>query len=355
MAKTINSTQRKDIELQIKNKNFSKIYLLSGEEAFYIDYLTDKIINSSISEEEKDFNLSVYYGSDVKMSEVVLACRRYPMMAERQVVVLKEAQSWKSLPGVNEKREFEILESYAKQPTPTTILIVCYKGSTIKSAGLTKALTNTIIDGNPVGTIFESKALTEYNITGAINEYVRLVGCTIDDKANSMLAEYVGCDMSHIAKEVDKLKLISPNGVRITPEMVEKNIGASKDYNNFEFIKAIASRDVAKTFKIANYFKSNSRKNPTAVTTALLFNLFSNLLIAYYARTTDERVLMEQLRFKTPYQLKDIHLAKSKYNARQTFNIICFIRDFDAKSKGVGSNKNEYELLEELCYKIFSC
>ena len=354
MAKTeTNSLQQ--LEQDIKKKKFTPIYLLSGEEAFYIDRITDLIVANGLSEDERDFNLSIRYGSDVKMSEIVLNCRQYPMMAERQIIVLKEAQVWKSMPGVNEKKEFEILESYAKNPTPTTILVVCYKGATLKSASLTKALTKTIVNGAPSGTVFESKALTDYNISGAVAEYVRLVGCTIEEKAQAMLIEHIGNNMSNIAKEIDKLKLISPNNTRITADMVEKNIGFSKDYNNFELIKAIASRNYEKTFKIVDYFKSNPKKNPTAVTTALLFNLFSNSLIAYYARTTDERVLMERLRFKTPYQLRDIRLTMSNYNALQVFNTICLLREFDTKSKGVGSAQNEYDLLTELCFKIFSC
>lgn len=353
MAKA-EATTRQQIEQSIKNKNFSPIYLLSGEEAFYIDRLTDLIIQYSLSEEEKDFNLTVCYASDVKMNDVVLTCRRYPVMAERQVVVLKEMQTWKSQAGANEKKELEILEAYAKQPNPTTILVVCYKGATIKSAALTKTLTKTIINGIPVGTIFESKALTEYNIGSAISEYVRSVGCTIDEKALSMLAENIGTDMASIAKEIDKLKLISPNGVRITPELVEKNIGISKDYNVFEFIKAIASRDIVKTFKILDYFKGNPRKNPTMPIISLMFNLFSNCLICFYSKMRDDHTLMELLRFKSPYQLKDIRLAMQNYNAMQTFNIICLLRDFDVKSKGVGSNQDEYDLFTELCYKIFS-
>ena len=244
MAKT-ESLTRQQIEQTIKNNDFYPIYVLSGEEPFYIDKLSTLIIENALSEDEKDFNLSIYYGSDTKMSEVVLACRRYPMMAKRQVVVLREAQAWKSINGVNEKKEFEILETYASKPTLSTILVICYKGAALKSPNIIKVLTKTIINGKPTGIYFDSKKISEYNISGNINEYVRSIGCTIDDKALAMLSEYLGNDMSHIVKEIDKLKMISPNGIRITPEMVEQNVGVSKEYNNFELIKAAEGELVA--------------------------------------------------------------------------------------------------------------
>lgn len=352
MAKT-ESLTRQQIEQTIKNNDFYPIYVLSGEEPFYIDKLSTLIIENALSEDEKDFNLSIYYGSDTKMSEVVLACRRYPIMAKRQVVVLREAQAWKSINGVNEKKEFEILETYASKPTLSTILVICYKGAALKSPNIIKVLTKTIINGKPTGIYFDSKKISEYNISGNINEYVRSIGCTIDDKALAMLSEYLGNDMSHIVKEIDKLKMISPNGIRITPEMVEQNVGVSKEYNNFELIKAIASRNKIKTFKIINYFRENPKKNPTVMSATLLFNFFSNMLIAHYARTTDERKLMEALRLKTPYALRDYKTGVPNYNATKCLKIIGAIREFDTKSKGIGSQQNEYDLFADLISKIF--
>lgn len=352
MAKT-DSPTRQQIEASIKKKDFYPIYIFSGEEPFYVDKLSDLVIANALTEDEKDFNLSVYYASDVKMSDVVLACRRYPMMAERQVVVLREAQTWKSMNGVNEKKELEVLESYASKPTASTILVVCYKGAALKSPNLTKILSKTIINGRPAGIYYESKKIPDYGMGSHIEEYVRSIGCTIDAKALAMLTEYLGNDMSHVVKEIDKLKMISPNGIRITPEMVEQNIGISKEYNNFELIKAIAMRDKAKTMKIITYFRENPKKNPTVMTTTLLFNFFSNMLIAYYARTTDERKLMEALRLKSPYALKDYKTGMPNYNATKCLKIIEAIRDFDTKSKGIGSQQNEYDLFFDLISKIF--
>ena len=208
MAKT-EALTRQQIELSIKKKEFFPIYVLSGEEPFYVDKLSEMIIDNALTEEEKDFNLSVYYASDTRMADVALACRRYPMMAERQVVVLREAQAWKSMNGVNEKKELEILESYAEKPTASTVLVVCYKGATLKSPNLTKILAKTMPDGRKAGIYFESKKIPEYSIGSNISEYVRSVDCTIDDKALAMLTEYLGNDMSRIVKEIDKLKMIS--------------------------------------------------------------------------------------------------------------------------------------------------
>ena len=225
----------------------------------------------------------------------MLACRRYPMMAERQVVFLKEAQAAKT----GHQLKWDQLQQYALKPTPTTVLVVCHKGGSLKAAALTKAIVQS------GGVVFESAALREFNIDRAVSEYAGTVGCI------------------------------------------------SKEYNNFELIAAISKRDKVKTFKIINYFRSNPKKNPTAPITSLIFNLFANVLIAYYARTTDERALMEALRMKTPYQLRDVRAAMRCYNATQALRIIACIREFDARSKGIGSNRNEYDLLEELATKIF--
>ncbi len=352
MAKT-EALTRQQIEASIKKKDFHPVYILCGEEVFFIDRISNLIIQNALTDEEREFNQSIFYANETRMADVILACRRYPMMAERQLVVLREAQSWKSTAGINEKKELELLESYVANPMPSTIFVFCYKGGALKSANLTKLLSKAL-NGKPVGIYFDSKKTPDYNIGSAVSEYVRNVGCTIDEKAQSMLVDFLGNDMSHIAKEIDKLKMISPNGIRITPEMVEQNIGISKEYNNFEFIKAIATRNKIKAFKIINFFRENPKKGPTAPIASLLFTFFSNLLIAHYARTTDERVLMEALRLKSPYALRDYRVGLSNYNATRCLRIIGAIREFDAKSKGIGSLQNEYDLFFDLTTKIFN-
>lgn len=224
---------------------------------------------------------------------------------------------------------------------------VCHKGGSLKAAALTKAIVQS------GGVVFESAALREFNIDRAVSEYAGTVGCKLDPRAQAMLIDHIGFDLALLAKEIDKLRMTLPVGAVITPESVAENVGISKEYNNFELIAAISKRDKVKTFKIINHFRSNPKKNPTAPIASLIFNLFANVLIAYYARTTDERALMEALRMKTPYQLRDVRAAMRYYNATQALRIIACIREFDARSKGIGSNRNEYDLLEELATKIF--
>lgn len=342
MAKTAGPT-RQQIETDIRKKQFAPIYLLMGEESFYIDRIADMILKNALTEEEKDFNLTTYYGADATMADVVLACRRYPMMAERQVVFLKEAQAAKT----GHQLKWDQLQQYALKPTPSTVLVVCHKGGSLKAAALTKAIVQS------GGVVFESAALREFNIDRAVSEYAGTVGCKLDPRAQAMLIDHIGFDLALLAKEIDKLRMTLPVGAVITPESVAENVGISKEYNNFELIAAISKRDKVKTFKIINYFRSNPKKNPTAPIASLIFNLFANVLIAYYARTTDERALMEALRMKTPYQLRDVRAAMRCYNATQALRIIACIREFDARSKGIGSNRNEYDLLEELATKIF--
>ena len=342
MAKTAGPT-RQQIETDIRKKQFAPIYLLMGEEAFYIDRIADMILKNALTPEEKDFNLTTFYGADATMSDVVLACRRYPMMAERQVVILKEAQAAKTGRQLN----WEHLQQYALKPTPSTVLVICHKGGPLKAAPTIKAITQ----GG--GVVYESVALREFNIDRAVTEYAGSVGCKLDPRAQAMLVEHIGCDLSLLAKEIDKLRMTLPVGAVITPEAVAENVGISKEYNNFELTAAIAKRDKAKAYTILNFFRANPKKGPSVLAASSMFSLFSNVLIAYYARTTDERALMEALRMKTPYQLRDVKTAMRNYNASQCVRIISAIREFDARSKGIGSLRNEYDLLEELILKIF--
>lgn len=349
MAKTAGITRQK-LEESIRKKDFAPIYLLMGEESFYIDRIANMLLSYTLTDEEKDFNLTTFYGADSSMSDIVLTCRRYPMMAERQVVILKEAQAAKTGRQMN----WELLQQYAQNPSPTTVLIVCHKGGPLKAASLIKTLGQSLSNGKPAGIVFESPLLRDYNIDKAVAEYASTIGCKIEDKAQAMLIEHIGCDMALLAKEIDKLKMILPPDGMVTTALVEENVGISKEYNNFELVNAVAQRDRVRTFKIIRYFRNNPKKGPSVLAASALFTFFANLLIAFYARTTDERILMEALRMKTPYQLKDYRLGMRCYTATQSLKAIGAIREFDARSKGIGSNRNEYDLLEELASKLFN-
>ena len=266
-------------------------------------------------------------------------------MAERQVVFFREAASLKN------KSELELLEHYALSPTPTTILVITYKNGTIKSSALSKAF-NTDIAGKPSGILFDSKKIPEYQLGPAIDEYVRSIGCTIDDKAKAMLVEYIGNDMSHQAKEIDKLKMISPNSIRITAEMVQENIGISREYNNFELVTALANRNFPKALRILKYFSENPKNNPAVLTIGMLFNFYSNLLIASSPKYRDEHAKVEALRLKSAYAFKDYRQALTYYNISKLFRIISIIREADARTKGIGAQQNPYDTIKELIIKI---
>lgn len=344
MAKTAGVT-RQQVETDIRKRNFSPIYLLMGEESFFIDRLSEMIVKYAVSEDEKDFNLTTFYGGESATSDIILTCRKYPMMAERQVVLLKEAQSAKTGKQIN----WNLLQQYALQPTDTTILVICHRGGNLKAASFIKAIKQC------GGVVFESAALNDYNVGKAVSDYVAEIGCKIDLRAQEMLIEHVGFNMSLLAKEIDKLKLTLPAGAMITTEAVAENTGISKEFNSFELTAAIATRNKVKAFQIAKYFRANPSKNKTMVVLPLVFNLFSNTLIAYYTRTNSERDLMEALRFKAPIQLRDVRSCKNNYNARQVLNAIHYIREFDAKCKGIGSKQGEFDLFDELMTKIFNC
>ena len=232
-------------------------------------------------------------------------------------------------------------------PTATTILVIANRGAQVKG----KDISTAIKTGG--GVIFESKKMTAMNVEPAISSLVKEKGLNIEPKSLKMLADYVGTDLSRLYNEINKLAVILQPGAMITPEVIEKNIGISKDYNNFELVRAIATRDFVKAVTILKYFRSNPKNNPPMVTTSVLFNLFSNVLIAFYAADKSDRGMMAELGFKSPYQLKDIKDAMQRYKPWQLIEIISEIRRMDAMSKGVGSRMDAYDLLDMLVMRIF--
>ncbi len=323
----------------IKRGVFAPIYVLMGEETFYIDQLQKMIEESALSEDERDFNLTVFYGTDCDMHDVVNTCRRYPAMSRYQVVVLKEAQNASNL---------DLLKHYAQKPLASTILVVCNKGGSIKAPELMS-----VLSANDCGVVFESKKLQEADVASVIRGYVKQHGCSIDEKSVAMMKDFVGTDVSRLIGELDKLLLLVGNGGSIVPETIERNIGISKDFNNFELEVAVRTRNAVKAFQIVDYFERNPKRNPTVLTVSVLFSFFSNLLLASTARDKSERGVMAQLETKSAYRARIFIDAMRNYNTASCVRIIGYLREFDAKSKGINSRQNEYELLRELIYKIF--
>ncbi len=311
-----------------------------GEEPYYIDKLTDYIEDTILSEEEKGFNQMVLYGRDVTIEDIVSNAKRYPMMADRQVVIVKEAQEL--------SRTIDKLESYAENPQPTTVLVVCYKYKTLdKRKKVTKVL-------EKAGVVFESKKLYENQVGDWLKRVLSGKGYQIEPKAASMLVEFLGTDLSKIANELDKLAIILPKGSTISPKIIEDNIGFSKDYNNFELRKAIGEKNQLKAYQIADYFAQNPKDNPLVVTTGLIFGFFSQLLQYHGLKDKSPGNAAKVLKVN-PYFLKDYDVALRNYPMKKVSQIVAVLRDIDVKSKGVGANAlPQQDLLKEMLVKIFN-
>lgn len=323
----------------IKSRDFKPIYLLMGDEPYYIDELTELLIGTVLPEEERDFNQTILYGMETDVKSVITLARSFPMMSEYQVVVVKEAQNLSKI---------EELEVYAKNPLHTTILILNYKNGSLDKRKKLYAE----IDKH--GVVFESKKIPEYKIPAFISSYVQTKGLGIDQKSAQMLSDYLGNDLSKLTNEIAKLLIAIPLGqMRITAELIEENIGISKDFNNFELLKAIIEKDIFKVNQIADYFEKNPKNNPMVMTMSVLFNFFSNLMVCYWAKNKTEQGIAAELGFRNPYQAKDYVQALKNYNAFKCMEIISLLRVYDGKSKGVGNNSaSDGELLKELLYRI---
>lgn len=323
----------------IKQKKFLPIYFLMGEESFFMDEITDRLIENVLAEPERDFNQIILYGADTDCATIINAARRFPMMSNYQLVVIREAQML---------RNIEELAFYAKNPLNSTILVINHKYKTIDRR---KALASAV---DKAGILYESKKVPDYKLPAFITSHLQFMGITIDPKAAQMLGDFLGNDLSKLVKELEKLSIIlPPQAKRITPELVEQNIGISKEYNNFELIKALAMKDVLKANRIAQYFEKNPKNNPIQVTLPVLFNYFSNLLICYYTPDKSENSLMQALGLRSNFQLKDYQLGMRNYSAMKIFNLIGNIRTCDAGSKGIDNiSASDGDLLKELLYKI---
>ncbi len=322
----------------IKKGNLAPIYFLMGEEAYYIDGISNYIEQTVLSEEEKGFNQMVLYGRDVTIEEVVSNAKRYPMMAERQVVIVKEAQDL--------SRTIGNLVSYVENPQPTTVLVFCYK---YKKLDARKKLAKVLKKEKAV--IFESKKLYENQVPEWIIRVLSGKGYSITPKAAQMLTEFLGNDLSKVNNELEKLQLIVKPEQQITPEIVEQNIGISKDFNNFELQNAIGAKDVKKAFAIVQYFAQNTKNHPIVMTVALLYSFFSKLL-KYHA--ISNKAEAPKTLGVSPYFIKDYQTAASNYSMKEVSGIIASIREIDMKSKGVGAaNMTPADLFKELLTSIF--
>ena len=324
----------------IKAGNVKPIYFLMGDEPYYIDIVSDYIEKNVLSEEEKGFNQTVVYGRDVSVEDIISTAKRYPMMAERQVVIVKEAQDL--------SRTIDKFESYAENPMPSTVLVICYKYKTLdKRKKTTKVLAKN-------GLVYESKKLYENQVGDWIKRILASKKYTIEPKANAMLVEFLGTDLGKINNELQKLQIILPKGSAITPKDIEENIGFSKDFNVFELRKAIGERNQLKAYTIAENFANNPKENPMVVTTSLVFGFFIQLLKYHGLKDRNPKNVAAVIGVN-PYFLKEYDVALKNYPMKKVSQIVASLRDIDVKSKGVGANSmSNSDLLREMLYNIFN-
>jgi DNA polymerase-3 subunit delta len=324
----------------IKSGSIKPIYFLMGEEPYYIDKLSDFIEQNILTEEEKGFNQTVLYGRDVSMEDIISTCKRYPMMAERQVVIVKEAQDL--------AKTIDQIESYVDNPMPSTVLVVCYKYKTLdKRKKVTKQI-------EKVGLLYESKKLYDNQIGEWIKRVLQGKNYAIEPKAAAMLLDFLGTDLSKINNELEKLQIILPKGSTITAKHIEENIGFSKDYNVFELRKAIGDRNQLKAYQIAQYFADNPKDNPMVVTTSLVFSFFVNLLQYHGLKDRNPKNVAAVLKVN-PYFLKDYDIALKNYPMKKVSSVVAKLRDIDVKSKGVGANAlSNHDLLKEMLVSVFN-
>ena len=292
---------------EIKSGSFKNIYVLQGEEPYFIDRLQELIIDTALTEDQRDFNLSLYYGNTANVREVISACQQYPAFSQYKVVVVREAQLISKQPG--HKNDLDLFASYAEKPLPSTILVICHKGDALKSKSFTDAL-----KAAKSGVVFTSKKVRE-------------------------------------GRDLEKLAMLTDDN-NISPLLIEQNIGISKDYNNFELEEALARRDAAKAFRIVDYFERNPKNNPSVVSIAMLFSFFSNALLTATASDKSLEGIMDVVGTRSQWRARKFLDTTRVYSTRSLVNIIGYLRECDTRSKGIGSRQDQYALLKDLVYKI---
>jgi len=330
---------QEDILNEIKKGFIKPIYFLWGDEPYFIDQISDYIEKNVLNDAEKSFNQTVLYGRDVDIKDIISIAKRFPMMADHQVIIIKEAQDL--------SRNIDQLESYLDNIVPSTVLVFNYK---YKKPDNRKTVFKKMAK---VGVMFESKTLYDNQIPTWINLYLKARGYQIEPKAAAMLLEFLGTDLGRIANELSKLFIVLPKETTISTKNIEENIGINKDYNNFELRKALGSKNVIKSNQIINYFAQNPKANPTVLTLSLLNNFFTQLLQLHSLPNKNDKTAVATLLKVSPFFVGDYMEAGKNYPMRKVSEIIGHLRDADMKSKGVGARDiDQSDLLKELIFKI---
>lgn len=321
----------------IKERNFERIYFLHGEEPFYIDLITNAIIEYALEENEKDFNQSIFYGKDSDVQAIIADAKGFPMMASRRVVIIKEAQDLKKI---------EELESYFNNASDQTVFVVNYKYKKFDSRKkVFKAASKN-------GIVFQSAKIPEYKLLDWINMFVKEKGFAIKPKAAMLIMEFLGNDLSKISKELEKLEILIEKGTTINEEHIEENIGISKDYNSFELVNAIGIRDVSKANKIVDYFNHNPKATPLIVVISNLFNHFQKLMKIHFLENKSREGLASVLRVP-PFVVGELQKSARIYNPKKIAANIAILHEYDLKAKGIGNaSAKDGELLKEMIYRL---
>ncbi len=324
---------------------YKPVYFLMGEEPFYIDVIADYIADHVLDETQKEFNQSIIYGSDVDALSLISAAKRFPMMGDYQVVIVKEAQNIKNLIPKKQDDADPFL-AYVEKPQKSTLLVICYK---YKKLDKRKALAKTI---DKTGVLFESEKLKDYKVAEWITSYVKRKGYLIDAKNANLLAEYLGNDLGKIVNETAKVFISLPKGAEFTSDIIERNIGISKDYNIFELQNVFGQKDILKTTRIVNYFAQNQNEHPLPLIMASLYGYFSKLIKYHYLKSTVSSDKIPGELGVNPYFIKDYETAARNYSERKVRQIISWLREMDVKSKGVDNTSVEHgDLLKEFFFK----
>ncbi len=323
---------------EIESQQFQPVYFLTGDEPYFIDKIIEAIDRYALAENEKDFNQTVLYGKETDITTVISEAKRFPMMAERTVIMVKEAQHL---------RDLALLEKYLENPSTTTVLVFSYKYKKPDGrSAVVKALKKKAV-------YFESKKLREYQLPDWITAFLKKRGYSITPKAAALLVEFLGDEIGKIVNELEKLFLLIPEKSTIDEQVIEKNIGISKDYNNFELNKAIGEKNVAKANKIAFYFSKNPKNHPFVVTIATLYNYFTTLLKYHYLKDKSNPKTVALAIGVNPFFVKEYVRAAQLYNIKKCVQVIGYLREYDAKAKGVNNTSaTDYDLLKELLFKI---
>lgn len=328
----------------LKARKFSPIYILMGDESYYIDQISNYIAENVLTPDERDFNQTVLFGSDTNAIQVCDMARRYPMMSEYQVIIVKEAQNIKNL---------EPLEKYLKTPVKSTVLVWCVKNGSID--GRKKSNAQVLALAASAGVVFESKKLRDYQLPEFISKYLSDKKASIDPRTSQIIADHIGSDLNRLTSELDKVLIsLSEDDRRVTAEIVEREIGVSKDFNSFELRDAIVNKNVFKANQIIKYFDSNPKAGSLFSFLPMLFNFFQNLMIVYYApQKASENDIAKALDMRSSWGARDYITGMRNFSAVKVMDIISKIREIDAKSKGLDNpNTSAGDLMKELVFFI---